>query len=197
MARELTELRVAEQIRHLRNQAGLSIRALAEKAGLSANAVSLIERGENSPTVTTLRRLADALEVPITAFFPVQGEESTVFVKRNQGVRYQSEGMEIEGLSTGALGQQLEVFAITVSPGAGNAGDPIAHPGEEFARCLEGQIEYVVGAETYPMEAGDSLLFDANQPHALQNVSDAPATVLVVFSAGEEQHLARRRHREI
>jgi transcriptional regulator with XRE-family HTH domain len=197
VATEPTEARVATQIQKIRVNEGFSIRGLAEKAGVSANAVSLIERGTNSPTVATLRRLADALEVPITAFFQPQAQELTVLVRRGQGVTYESQGLQVESLGAGALGQQLEAFSITVDPGAGNSDDPISHSGEEFARCLEGQIEYLVGGRSYHLEPGDSLLFDSSQPHALQNVSEAPAKVLVLFSAGEEQHIARRQHREI
>ena len=60
---------VGQALRTLREQRGLSLRALAEKSGLSFNAITRIEHGENSPTVASLHLLADALNVPITAFF--------------------------------------------------------------------------------------------------------------------------------
>ena len=63
------KLLVGQNIRELRTKRKLSLRALAELSGLSTNAISLIERGDNSPTVSSLHSLATALGVPVTAFF--------------------------------------------------------------------------------------------------------------------------------
>jgi transcriptional regulator with XRE-family HTH domain len=191
------EMNVGQRIKMFRVRQGFSLRSLAEKAGLSANTISLIERGENSPNVSSLHRLAEALEVPITAFFQDETEQLTVFVKHNKGTHYQSDGMVVESMGTGLLNQQLEAMAILVESGAGNVDDPITHQGEEFVRCLEGLIEYRVAAQAYRMGPGDSLLFDATQPHSFRNTSPKPATILTVFLAGEEQHLARQQHQEI
>ena len=62
-------LNVGESLQRLRAERGLSMRALAKASGLSANALSMIERGRTSPSVGTLYKLADALGVPVTAFF--------------------------------------------------------------------------------------------------------------------------------
>ena len=66
---EVMTLNVGQRIRTIRERQGLSLRAVAERCGLSLNAISLIERGENSPTVSSLHHLATALNVPITRFF--------------------------------------------------------------------------------------------------------------------------------
>src|SRR5512147_939160 len=63
------EVNVGRRLRELRNERGLSIRALAEHSGLNVNTFSLIENGKTSPSVSTLQQIAAALEVPITAFF--------------------------------------------------------------------------------------------------------------------------------
>ncbi len=60
---------VGSRIRKIRTERGLPLRALADKCSLSVNAISLIERGENSPTVSSLHKLALALDVLITDFF--------------------------------------------------------------------------------------------------------------------------------
>ena len=67
--REAASVNVASSLRELREARGISMRALATKSGLSANALSMIERGKTSPSVSTLYKLADALGVSITAFF--------------------------------------------------------------------------------------------------------------------------------
>ena len=75
---------VGQQIRAIREKQEFSLRALAERCGLSVNAVSLIERGENSPTVSSLHLLATALDVPITDFFREEHEQTIVFVEPAQ-----------------------------------------------------------------------------------------------------------------
>ena len=185
---------VGRRIRSLREAQGFSLRALAERCGLSANAISLIERGENSPTVSSLHLLAQALNVSITDFFETKHEEAVVFVQPDTRLRSASKGIVMESLGIGLRNQQLEPFLITLDPGAGNLDQPVAHPGEEFVYCLQGTLEYAVKDRVYRLEPGSALLFDAGLGHCFCNVSAEPAVVLMVFNAAQGAHLARRLH---
>lgn len=191
---EIIEPNVGERIRSLRDRGGLSLRALAEKCGLSINAISLIERGENSPTVSTLHRLATALEVPITDFFQAESRQKTVYVKYDQGLRSNTECAVMESLGVGLFNQQLEPFRMVIQPGSGNWSDPVTHSGEEFIYCLEGEIDYNVNDHSYRLEPGDSLLFDATQTHSYRNQTSKPSIVLMVFLAYQDTHKVRVLH---
>ncbi len=193
---QIPEPNVGQRIRNLREREGLSLRALSERCGLSINAISQIERGENSPTVSSLHRLASALNVPITDFFHDEEKQVAVFVKYNSGLMAQSDGIIMESLGIGLLNQQLEPFRIQIQPGKGNSNDPITHSGEEFVHCLEGEIDYCVGDRIFHLVQGDSLLFEATQPHAYLNSSQNPATILLVFQSSQDSHLARQFHLE-
>jgi transcriptional regulator with XRE-family HTH domain len=188
---------VGQRIRTMREQRGLSLRALAERCTLSINAISLIERGENSPTVSSLHMLATALGVKITDFFEDSHEHAVVHVRHDQRLATQSNGLLMESLGIGLRNQQLEPFMVTVEPGVGEDGESIAHPGQEFVYCLEGTVLYQVNGHTYHLEPGDSLLFDATQPHCFRNIGNYPARVLLIFQAMEGSHLARQRHMEL
>jgi len=194
---ESSGLKVGARLRALRDQQGLSLRALAEACGLSINAISLIERGENSPTVSTLHRLAIALGVPITYFFQEESKQTVTFIKRNMGLRSQSDGAVMESLGIGLFNQQMEPFRMTIEPDSGNIQDPISHSGEEFVYCLQGEIEYFVGDRAFRLNEGDSLLFEAMQPHAYHNQSQKPVTILVVFQASRDLHQIQRLHLEM
>jgi transcriptional regulator with XRE-family HTH domain len=185
---------VGLRIRKLREQRELSLRALAEKCGLSLNAISKIERGENSPTVASLHLLASALNVPITEFFRDSSDQTTVYVKRSERLHARRSGMDIESLGIGLRNQQLEPFLVTLEPGAGVDAEPITHAGQEVVYCLEGEINYQIGTETYHLEAGDSLLFEASQPHHFANATGIPALILLVFQAQEGNQAARQGH---
>lgn len=193
---DLLEPNVGLRLRALRDQRELTLRALAEKCGLSINAISLIERGENSPTVSTLQRLAAALNVPITEFFLEETRQTVVYVKRDQGLHAQSDGVVMESLGFGLVRQQLEPFRMNIHPGVGNLDDPISHPGEEFIHCLRGTLDYCVDGRTYRLERGDSLLFEASQPHAFYNSSGEVATILIIFQVSRDQHLVKQMHME-
>jgi transcriptional regulator with XRE-family HTH domain len=188
---------VGARLRSLRQQRGLSMQALAEQSGLSLNAIGRVERGESSPTVSSLHRCARALGVPVTAFFETQPQRSTIVVRRNKRARSQGDGVLVESLGAGLEAQSLGPFLMTVMPGAGGE-TPISHGGEEFAYCVAGEVEYLVSDAWHRLEAGDSLLFRASQPHAFRNTSVEKAVVLLVIQAAEEdigftqqQHLMR------
>lgn len=182
------------RLRSLRDQQGLSLRALAERCGLSSNAISLIERSENSPTVSTLQRLAIGLNIPITDFFQEETKQTVVHIKSQTGLRTHSNGVRMESLGIGLFNQQLEPFRMTIRPGGGNVNDPISHPGEEFIHILDGAIEYSIGDRIYILESGDSLLFDATQPHAYYNATEKPCTFILIFQASSDRNHLQQLH---
>lgn len=190
------EPQVGQRIRELRERDRLSLRALSERCGLSINAISQIERGENSPTVASLHRLANAFNVPITDLFRTEENQRAVFVERDTGLRTRSNGVVMESLGIGLPNQQLEPFRMTVMPDKGNGREPITHPGEEMVYCIKGELVYQVGERSYHLGAGDSLLFDASQPHKYYNASNLPATVLLVFQSAQMRSRVRQLHIE-
>jgi transcriptional regulator with XRE-family HTH domain len=185
---------IGSRIRTIREQRKLSLRALAEKCKLSTNAISLIERGENSPTVSSLHALATALGVKITNFFEETHNQAVVFVKSDQRLRTEGDGLATESLGIGLHNQQIEPFLVIVEPKSNGRCDLITHPGQEFVYCLDGEIEYLLCDQVFHLTAGDSLLFEATQPHCFHNIGKRPGTLLFVFQTIEGNHLARQRH---
>ena len=188
------EPKVGSRIRKIRESQKISLRALSERCGLSANAISLIERGENSPTVSSLHQLATGLDVPITDFFQEEISVNAIHVKRAQGLQFQNTTTIIESLGIGLPNQQLEPFRMTIAPGVVKLDDPISHPGEEFVHCLEGEVKYWVGDREFVLNPGDSLLFDATQPHCWKNLNQKPAAVILIFQTAHGDLTAHHTH---
>lgn len=185
---------VGRRLRELRRRKGLSQRALARACEMSANAVGLIERGECSPSVSTLHRLAIALGVPITDLL-TEDDERTVVLRRQADRSPVSHGpVTMENLAEGLAGPGIEIFLVTLEPGAGVDGETIVHMGEEFVFCLEGEIEYHVSGRVYRLEAGDSLIFLAHHPHCWCNPGDHVARLLLVLHAADEPNTRWRQH---
>ncbi len=176
---------VGERLRKLREERSYSLRALARVAGMSANALSLIERGKTSPSVSTLYRLSDALRLPVTAFFREEPRQvPVVFCKANQRTRVPFPRGLWEGLGGDVFVGRVQPFLLTLETGAASGPHVMVHSGHEFIFCLRGQIEYAVEQETFLLEPGDSLLFAAHLSHRWRNASRTVASALLVLSGG-------------
>ena len=192
---EQTPPDVGSQVRALRQQRGLSLRALARICELSPNTISLIERGITSPSVSTLHKLATALRVPITAFFEERADKvDAILLRSGERPRTGSGNVLLESLGAALDDQALEPFKVTLKPGSGSGGRLMQHGGHELVYCLEGELEYVISDEACRLEAGDSLLFEARNPHRWRNPGAEPAVFLLIFHStvqGEsvEEHL--------
>lgn len=186
---------VGQQIHRLRRERGLSLRSLARESGLSLNAISRIERGESSPTVSSLHQLATALGVEIADLFQADPENATVVVREHQRLRTRGEGVLIESLGAGLPGQRMGPFLMTLLPGAWGGNEPISHAGEEFVYCLEGEVDYQIQGEWHRLRPGDSLLFLASQPHLCRNSGLTEGKLLLVLQAPcEDVSSAQQRH---
>jgi transcriptional regulator with XRE-family HTH domain len=186
---------VGHCLRELRTEHSLSLRALAEQSGLNVNTLSMIENGKTSPSVSTLQQLALTLAVPITAFFETALPKTSV-VYQNCGKHPQvafSYGT-LEDLGAGITGHGAEPFVVELEPGADSGLPPIVHMGREFVYCLEGCLVYIIEEQTYNLEPGDSLLFEAHLPHRWQNSGLIPSRSLLVLCPGEENDHLTKHH---
>ena len=178
---------VGVRLRQLREERGHSIRELARRSSLSANALSLIERGRTSPSVSTLYKISEALQVPITSFFQTIGETSqVVFLKAAERTRVPFTRGLWEGLGGELFVGRVEPFALTLESGANSGPNPVVHTGHEFVVCLRGQLEYQVEHEVFLLEAGDTLLFAANLNHRWRNPGSLVTSAIFVLSGFEE-----------
>lgn len=187
---------VGQRIRELRTKRSLSLRALAELSGLSTNAISLIERGDNSPTVSSLHNLASALSVPITAFFEQHPDGQVIHLKKDRRPTSETAGVKMENLGSGLPNQQLEPFLMTIAPGGSSTSSQITHSGEELVYVLKGALVSRINDEEYQLEEGDSLLFLASQPHVYRNETRKFAQILIIFQPMVGQLMAHRHYLE-
>lgn len=186
------KLLVGQRIREIRTERGLSLRALAELSNLSSNAICLIERGDNSPTVSSLHNLASALNVPITAFFDQKTDGHVIHLKKNRRPASETAGVRMENLGSGLPNQRIEPFLLSIVPGGSSTNTQITHPGEEFVYVLSGALTCRINEQDYALEAGDSLLFLASQPHVYRNHTRKAAKMLIIFQPMVGQLMAHQ-----
>jgi transcriptional regulator with XRE-family HTH domain len=184
---DAVSVNIGERLRELREARNISMRALATRSGLSANALSMIERGRASPSVSTLYKLADALGVSITSFFGSDVEKKqVVFLKAEERTRISFTRGIFEGLGGEQFVGRVEPFMLTLESNANSGPRSITHTGHEFVFCLRGELEYQVERQIYHLAVGDSLLFAANLKHSWKNFGKTVVTALIIISGFEE-----------
>jgi transcriptional regulator with XRE-family HTH domain len=188
------KISLGQRLRQLRAERHLSQRDLAEMAGISTNSVSLIEREEISPSVSTLQSLATALNVKISYFFDDEYTGSVLLVKNNERPLVTGNGLTIEGIGKRLKGQEVEPFRVVLEPRATSGERPVAHPGQEFICCQEGKVEYLIDGKPYLVEKGDFLIFEATLPHLWRNPCDERAAFLLVIQTPDESRETVERH---
>jgi transcriptional regulator with XRE-family HTH domain len=189
---DAVSVNIGERLRDLREARNISMRALATRSGLSANALSMIERGKASPSVSTLYKLAEALGVSITSFFGSDtNKKQVVFLQADERTRVSFTRGIFEALGGEQFVGRVEPFLLTLENNANSGPRSMAHTGHEFVFCLRGKLEYQVERQIYELLAGDSLLFAAHLKHRWKNTGGNVATALIIisgFEEGEELH---------
>jgi transcriptional regulator with XRE-family HTH domain len=184
--KEALSVDVGTRLRELRQERGKSMRALARISGLSTNALSMIERGRTSPSVSTLYKLAEALEVPITAFFRTEPpKHAIVFRKAAERARVPFRRGLWEGLGGESFVGRVEPFMLTLESGASSGPRGLIHSGHEFVLCIRGLLEYEVENERFTLEPGDSLLFASRMLHRWRNPGKNVTSAMFVLAGFE------------
>jgi len=187
---------VGRRLRSLREERSVSLRELARQSGISANALSMIERGLTAPSIITLSKLSQALEIPVTALFRhEQARHKVVYRKSVDGVQEVMEGCIMEVMGGGQFSGRMEAFQMELSPGTREPGQAVLHTGQEFVFCLKGTTEYIIEDKVFSLEVGDSLMFTAQLPHSWRNLGNTAARILVVLSGFEEDEQPLEFHR--
>ena len=167
-------------IRRLREGQQLSLKEVAARSRLTQSFLSQVERNLTSPSVASLRKVAQALGVPLTALFqgPVLPENRVV--RRNERRQLIHPRRQWRGyLLTPSLSGKLQVILSVIEPGGGSGDEPYAHDSdEECVVVLRGRLEFRVGSDRYELEEGDSIVFESRIPHWNRNPGPGRAEVL-------------------
>jgi len=189
--RKRLEESIGQEVHRLREQLGMTISKLAKSANMSTGMLSKIENGSTSPSLSSLLALSHALHVPVSSLFK-QFEKSrpATFVKAGDGLEIERRGTRA-GHQYALLGHAphrdltVEPYLITLQDSS-DVFPVFQHEGLEFIYMLEGEVVYRHGDETYVMEVGDSLFFDASAPHGPEEMRDLPIRYLSIISYPRE-----------
>jgi transcriptional regulator with XRE-family HTH domain len=182
---------LAERVRRLRSSQGLSLHALADRSGVSRSMISLIERGETSPTAVVLEKLAAGLRVTLPSLFDAPGglkerAESRV-ARRQDQPEWQdpASGYVRRNVSPAGVPQPVQVVEVHFPSGGRvafeNAGREIRVHQQVWV--LQGSIDVTLGGDRHRLREGDCMAMELDMPTMFHNPTRKPARYAVVIAS--------------
>ncbi len=182
--------RIAGRVRELRASRGLSLDALAGRSGVSRSMISLIERGESSPTAAVLEKLASALGVALASLFDPPGASASggPLSRREDQAEWRdpASGYVRRNVSPPGVPRPIQIVEVHFPPGGRvafeNLGrDPAPH---QQVWVLEGEMDVTLGEGRHRLRQGDCLAMRLDRPSMFHNPTSTPARYAVVIAPG-------------
>jgi len=181
---------IAGRVRELRDARGFSLDALAERSGVSRSNISLIERGQSSPTAVVLDKLATGLGVTVASLFeasaaPVTAPSPMARVAEQPVWKDPASGYVRRNVSPPGVGSPIQLVDVIFPAGQRVAYDTAAREVETHQQVwmIDGAMEMTVGGTTWRLETGDCLAMRLDGPIVYRNPTRKPARYLVALVA--------------
>lgn len=186
---------IGQRLRELRRARSLTLKDIAEGAGLAQSFISQIEAGAANPSIASLQRIGKVLGLTLAELFndpsadadgtgqPTADEERARVVRKDQRRLIRWPGSAGSAyLLTPDLRHKLEVFLNVREPGHTTGEEGYTHEGEEFGLILEGSYEVTVKDDTFVLEEGDAIYFSSRLPHRIRVLGRKPGRSLWVVT---------------
>lgn len=175
-------LQVGERLKELRMLRQLTLDDAARLTGVSKPMLGQIERGQSSPTINTLWKIATGLKVPLSALCRQQDAEYTVAAPQDAcAIRAEDDAMRAYPLFPFDPLRRVEMFRIEFDAGVRHASEAHAAGVEEYILMVRGELTLEIGPQAVCLSERQSIRFRADVPHAYHNASGAPCTVYNVI----------------
>jgi transcriptional regulator with XRE-family HTH domain len=182
--------RIAERVRELRATHGLSLDALASKSGVSRSMISLVERGESSPTAVVLEKLATGLGVLLASLFDVPATAQAPggpVARREDQPQWQdpASGYVRRNVSPPGVPQPMQIVEVHFPAGARVAFETGGRDVRVHQQVwvLAGAIDITLGGERHRLREGDCLAMQLDRPTMFHNPTRKPARYAVVIAS--------------
>ena len=165
------------RLREIRLEKNLSLQEISNISEVSVGMISQIERNKSDPTMTTLYKLCQGLDITIASLFAETEESNRVVRKENRKTMMLPNSKVKYQLLTPNLKTDLEMLLIELDPGQEDR-KQIMHHGEECGFVIQGQLTVILGEEEYLLNTGDSIHFKSTILHRFMNNTDKPSISL-------------------
>ena len=164
---------IGQRLKGLRDVLDIEASEVAALCGITTEQYEKMERGESELSVANLQKIAREYQVDLDVLlFGEEPHMSNYFLTRR------GHGLSVSGFR----GRKAEPFIVTVSPKPDDAPrESNAHPGQEFNMVFEGTLELTIGEKVLTLNVGDSIYFDATQPHGMRALEGKPVKFLAII----------------
>jgi transcriptional regulator with XRE-family HTH domain len=178
----MIEQTLGVSLRRLREQQGISVRGLAERADISPSFLSQIENGQCSPSISSMEKIAQALGVTLGQFFLSANPDSVNVVRARERAHIPLDWSKAEISSLGGIqnGSQLQASMLTIKPGGLTGKHPTPSISDELAMVFEGSAVLRLQNEEHTLERGDAVSITAGTNRQWRNETDAITEILVI-----------------
>jgi transcriptional regulator with XRE-family HTH domain len=174
-------MKIGVRIKDLRLRRRITLKELAEKTGLTTSFLSQLERELASPSISSLEKIAQALNTKMGYFFEREEGKEFVFIKKGMDKKFIDKKKKIASasLASGLLNIKMQPFVFTLGIGAELTRELIYPKGEQFVMMLKGRIEFLYGEEKLIFEEGDSIYCAYTQKlQRITNIGETEAKLL-------------------
>ena len=180
---------LGQRMREIRRQRGLSLVQLSAASEISVAMLSHIERGQTHPSLKSLDRIRQALDVPMTRLFPHADDEQSgnpplpiVRACDRELLKFPNIGLTKQKLSPHD-DSDLEVLLLVLEPGGSSGQEPWARVGEKAGLVIKGSMQLDIGGEVFDLREGDSFQFDSSKPHRFANNGQGKAEIVWIIKS--------------
>ncbi|KIP52490.1 helix-turn-helix domain-containing protein [Leucobacter komagatae] len=183
---------LGSELRGERQRQGLSLNALSQRSGVSFGLISQLERGLGNPSFLALKRLAEALGIPLARFVEGGADRDELVVRSHERTLLpvlESEPasqLVVRELLTPGRRSSLQVIRSTLPPGFTNEGKAFKHLGTECVVVESGTLTVVHGDRRVELAPGDAMTYPCSVPHWWANTTEQPCVVLGAVTPFEQ-----------
>lgn len=170
---EKINLIIAKNLKIYREEKKLSLERVAELTGVSKTMIGQIERGESSPTITTIWKIANGLKISFTSLINNPQPDANIILKSEVQVLAEDGGKyRVYPSFPFQDDRRFEVYRVEIEPGGFLKSNGHKEGTEEFLTVFDGEVTIGVNDVEYTVENGDSIRFKADRPHSYHNAGE-------------------------
>lgn len=174
---------LALNLKIIRKERKLSLDKLADITGVSKSMLGQIERGESSPTITTIWKIANGLKISFTSLLNKPQPEILIITKKDIDPLIEDNGKyKLYSFFPYDNERNFEIYSVEIERGGYLNAEPHIQGTKEFITVFKGEITIRVGNEEYNINEGESIQFRADRPHSYHNSGDKYTKInMVIF----------------
>ena len=162
-------------------QLGYSQREVARRSGITNTTISLIESGRTSPSLSSLKKILDALEMSLSEFFAdnLEIDRRKEFYRADElTLVAHGKGLDVLQVGKDLAPNEIQMLVGRYAPGADTGAEMLVHEGEEVGVIAAGRFEVTVGETTITLNKGDAFRFNSLIPHRFRNISEEEGVII-------------------